>query len=167
MPRRYTTISAPVLCQCLPIRRIKASLMPNWPSLYKGTTVARLHYFHLQTPPLVHSCCRVMEQVSHQRHRSRHCGAQALPVAYGPLLIKAPPQAISVDLSPVYTSMSYSVVNLTRDRMVSDEKYQGLISWNPTGTSFFISRVPDFSATVLPLHFKHNNFSSFVRQLNM
>ena len=56
---------------------------------------------------------------------------------------------------------------LTRDRMVSDEKYQGLISWNPSGTTFYISRVPDFSATVLPLYFKHNNFSSFVRQLNM
>src|SRR5271154_3686918 len=51
--------------------------------------------------------------------------------------------------------------------MVSDEKYQALISWNQTGTSFYISRVTDFSTTVLPLYFKHNNFSSFVRQLNM
>jgi hypothetical protein len=51
--------------------------------------------------------------------------------------------------------------------MVSDEKYQGLISWNSSGTSFYISRVTEFAATVLPLHFKHSNFSSFVRQLNM
>jgi len=51
--------------------------------------------------------------------------------------------------------------------MVSDEKYQNLISWSAAGTSFYISRVADFSASVLPLYFKHNNFSSFVRQLNM
>lgn len=51
--------------------------------------------------------------------------------------------------------------------MVSDEKYSNLISWSPAGTSFYISRVPEFSSTVLPQHFKHSNFSSFVRQLNM
>lgn len=51
--------------------------------------------------------------------------------------------------------------------MVSDEKYQHLISWNHSGTSFYISQVNEFARTVLPLHFKHSNFSSFVRQLNM
>ncbi|TPX33005.1 hypothetical protein SmJEL517_g03983 [Synchytrium microbalum] len=51
--------------------------------------------------------------------------------------------------------------------MISDRMYQHLISWNFAGTSFVVTNVNEFSKEVLPKHFKHNNFSSFVRQLNM
>jgi len=52
-------------------------------------------------------------------------------------------------------------------QMLSDPKQSNFIKWNDTGLSFTIRNVQGFSHNVLPLHFRHNNFSSFVRQLNM
>jgi hypothetical protein len=52
-------------------------------------------------------------------------------------------------------------------RMVSDPEYQHLISWNGTGSSVVVTNFDEFSKEVLGKHFKHSNFSSFIRQLNM
>jgi hypothetical protein len=51
--------------------------------------------------------------------------------------------------------------------ILSEESLKDIISWNEDGTSFIIKNVTDFSETVLPKYFKHSNFASFVRQLNM
>lgn len=42
-----------------------------------------------------------------------------------------------------------------------------IVSWTSTKDSFIIKNVPTFTETILPLYFKHHNFASFIRQLNM
>ncbi|KAG0055653.1 stress-responsive transcription factor hsf1 [Gryganskiella cystojenkinii] len=51
--------------------------------------------------------------------------------------------------------------------MVGDEASNNLIKWSDDGHSFIVIKHVEFAKEVLPKFFKHNNFSSFVRQLNM
>jgi hypothetical protein len=41
-----------------------------------------------------------------------------------------------------------------------------IATWSPTGDNFVVKNVDKFASSVLPLYFKHSNFSSFARQLN-
>ncbi|KAL6138421.1 hypothetical protein ACLB2K_063704 [Fragaria x ananassa] len=50
--------------------------------------------------------------------------------------------------------------------LVDDPALDLIISWGSTGASFVVWDPVEFSRLVLPRNFKHNNFSSFVRQLN-
>ncbi|CAE6458920.1 Transcription factor SKN7 AltName: Full=Peroxide sensitivity protein 9 [Rhizoctonia solani AG-1 IB] len=52
-------------------------------------------------------------------------------------------------------------------QMINDPKSANFITWNEHGTSFIVQSVGEFSRSILGSHFKHSNFSSFVRQLNM
>lgn len=41
------------------------------------------------------------------------------------------------------------------------------IKWNEQGTTFIVTNQDKFAREVLPKYFKHSNFTSFIRQLNM
>ncbi|CAB4410077.1 unnamed protein product [Rhizophagus irregularis] len=51
-------------------------------------------------------------------------------------------------------------------KMLEDESYSDIVSWGINGDSFVVKEIDAFTKTILPRHFKHSNFASFVRQLN-
>ncbi|XP_077251566.1 heat stress transcription factor B-4-like [Tasmannia lanceolata] len=51
-------------------------------------------------------------------------------------------------------------------QLVDDPSTDHIVSWGEDDTTFVVWRPPEFARDLLPNYFKHNNFSSFVRQLN-
>lgn len=45
-------------------------------------------------------------------------------------------------------------------------EYPDIVRWTETGESFVVLDTGKFTTRILPNHFKHSNFASFVRQLN-
>ncbi|KAJ5795331.1 hypothetical protein N7457_001930 [Penicillium paradoxum] len=59
-------------------------------------------------------------------------------------------------------------ITLTEKRSFLDEsKNTELIRWSDDGNSFVVLDEDEFARTLIPELFKHNNYASFVRQLNM
>eukprot|EP00163_Fabomonas_tropica_P031207 TRINITY_DN733_c0_g1_i2.p1 TRINITY_DN733_c0_g1~~TRINITY_DN733_c0_g1_i2.p1 ORF type:complete len:355 (-),score=116.99 TRINITY_DN733_c0_g1_i2:174-1238(-) len=51
--------------------------------------------------------------------------------------------------------------------MVQDPACKTIVHWTESGLTFIVTKPPLLAKQVLPRYFKHSNFSSFIRQLNM
>ena len=51
--------------------------------------------------------------------------------------------------------------------IMKNKSYNNIINWNEDGTSIIIKDINLLSKKILPKYYKHDNYSSFVRQLNM
>lgn len=51
-------------------------------------------------------------------------------------------------------------------QMLEEDSYRHIVRWSPSGDSFMVLDTNEFTRDILPKHFKHSNFASFVRQLN-
>ncbi|ODN81551.1 hypothetical protein L202_01969 [Cryptococcus amylolentus CBS 6039] len=88
---------------------------------------------------------------------SRHSSPQAsFNLSTGQPLVNPPPKTQAAFVGKLYS-------------MLEDEEIAktGLIAWSAEGTTFTVPNPTEFSKIVLPRFFKHNNWQSFVRQLNM
>ena len=52
-------------------------------------------------------------------------------------------------------------------QILENEEYKDIIHWSDDGKYFIVKNLHDFTENILPKYYKHNNYSSFIRQLNM
>lgn len=80
------------------------------------------------------------------------------PLAEFEAVVPLPMECLQGNPVPPFLSKTFDLVD--------DPCLDPIISWSSNGVSFVVWDPLEFARLVLPRHFKHNNFSSFVRQLN-
>ena len=82
--------------------------------------------------------------------------------------IERPSNSKPTDVAPFILKLE-KMINACRDdqRFYTKDGRYPMIHWNSNGTSIVIRDGPGaFTKTVIPEHFNHNNYASFIRQLN-
>ncbi|OCF38148.1 hypothetical protein I316_00372 [Kwoniella heveanensis BCC8398] len=88
---------------------------------------------------------------------SRHSSPPpSFNLSSGQPLVNPPPKTQAAFVGKLYSMLEDDDIVKT-----------GLIYWSAEGSTFTCPNPTEFSKTVLPRFFKHNNWQSFVRQLNM
>lgn len=72
--------------------------------------------------------------------------------------VPVPMECLQMSPVPPFLSKTFDLVD--------DPSLNPIISWSSNGGSFVVWDPLEFARIILPRYFKHNNFSSFVRQLN-
>ncbi|KAI3762569.1 hypothetical protein L1987_53001 [Smallanthus sonchifolius] len=91
--------------------------------------------------------------------RSHSNGSASAPDVVGAAIPPpAPPPMSKVNAPPPFLVKTYD--------MVDDSSTDKVVSQSATSNSFVMWDPPEFARDLLPKYFKHNIFSSFVRQLN-
>ncbi|KAF9686923.1 hypothetical protein SADUNF_Sadunf02G0040700 [Salix dunnii] len=95
--------------------------------------------------------------------KQERAGSSFLPLSGGekPPTVILPPQP----MEGLHDTGPPPFLTKTFD-MVDDPMTNHVVSWTRGGFSFVVWDTYSFSRNLLPRYFKHNNFSSFVRQLN-
>ncbi|ODQ51440.1 response regulator [Saitoella complicata NRRL Y-17804] len=71
-----------------------------------------------------------------------------------------------MNVNPTGTQPSSSDFVKKLFKMLQDPTYRDVVRWSSSGDSFIVLETNEFTKSILPRHFKHSNFASFVRQLN-
>eukprot|EP00729_Bicosta_minor_P017238 gene17238-25181_t len=70
-------------------------------------------------------------------------------------------------LSPTSAALPVALIKkLPMCNNSMDDEHKKCITWTEEGTSFWVSNIEQFARDILPIYYKHNNYASFVRQLN-
>jgi hypothetical protein len=108
------------------------------------------------------SCSNTLEKLS---KLSRQYDTRATP--------RRRSKAENGDDQPIFLKKAFAMIsNCPKDIGLSSHRYFDRVSifftggWSEDGETVVIRDVKRFEETIIPTMYKHNNFSSFVRQLN-